>query len=115
MESQIFNDSAPNTYADSEIPPSFPSPLLPKNLTKLNCEDDAELFQISEEKPDDLTEQFLNEIVEDTPLKIIEQYVKHKKRALKPKKLQFEDPTGMLQIYLSQIVYNMGGKSKCGP
>nr|XP_017240747.1 PREDICTED: uncharacterized protein LOC108213462 [Daucus carota subsp. sativus] len=105
MESQLLNDSAPylDIYSENYPSPSS-SPLLPKNLTKLIWEDDLNLSQFVETNPGDLKEQFMKEIVEDTPDRIIEQYVKPKNNTLKLKKLQFEDPTGMLQIYLPQIV-----------
>lgn len=73
MESQLLNNSASNLDIYSENYPSpSSSPLPPKNLTKLICEDDPNLSQFVETKTGNLKEKFMKEIVEDTPDRIIE-------------------------------------------
>ena len=104
MESRLIHDSAPNLYFYTENPLSpSSSPLTPKNLANLICKEPDNYKDKA--KPDKLKGELVDEIVEDMPNGIIEQYVKPKKNILKPKKLQFEeDLTGMMQIYLPQIV-----------
>ena len=87
MESQSIHDSAPSFDSDCELA-SSPSSLVPViDLRRYIIEDYMDLF----------------EIVEDTPEKVKKHLLKSKSSNFKAKRLKFEDPTGLLQIFLPQF------------